>query len=40
MEAATAMLVGDWSSEGSERLVLLDHAIIMNSHLVIVFDAY
>lgn len=40
METATALLVGDQSSEGSGRLVLLDHAIITNTHLVIVSDAY
>lgn len=40
METAPALLVDDRSSEGSERLVLLDRAVITNTHLVIVFDAY
>ena len=40
METATALLVGDQSSEGSERLALLDRAVIANTHLVIVSDAY
>lgn len=40
METATALLVGDQTSEGSERLASLDHAAITNTHLVIVSDAY
>lgn len=40
MERATAWLVDGQSSEGGERLLLLDHAIIENSHLVIVSVAY
>lgn len=40
METATALLVDDQSSEGNERLVLLDRAVITNTHLVIVSDAY
>lgn len=40
METATAFLVGEHSSEGGERLALLDRAVITNTHLVIVSDAY
>lgn len=40
MATATALLVDDQSSEGNERLVLLDRAVITNTHLVIVSDAY
>lgn len=40
METATALLVADQSSEGSERLALLDRAVIKNTHLVTVSDAY
>jgi len=39
MDTTKALLVGDQSSEGTERLVLLDHAVITNSHLVIVSNA-
>lgn len=40
METVIVLLVGDQSSEGSERLALLDRAISTNTHLVIVSDAY
>lgn len=40
MDTATVLLVGDQSSEGSRRLVLLKCAINTNAHLVIVSDAY
>lgn len=40
MGRTTALLVDGQSSEGGERLLLLDHAIIENSYLVIVSVAY